>query len=201
MEVRKALSQISEIHEHLTRAELYRGYRSVPVALSGVLALLAAALQPVLVGTESPRGFVIYWVCVAIFGSVTAGGGIVRNYLREEDPRVRRKTRVVVGQLLPCLVAGIIATMAITPIGRPGIVFLPGLWAMLYSLGIFASRPYLSRIIGWVALFYLISGTTLLLMAPQGGTLSPWGLGLVFGLGQIFGAIVLYWNLERNQSA
>ena len=43
MEIQKALHQISEIHGHLAKSHVYRGYRAVPVALSGVLALVAAA--------------------------------------------------------------------------------------------------------------------------------------------------------------
>ena len=45
MEIHRALSQISEIHEHLTKGEVFRDYRSLPTALSGALALFAAALQ------------------------------------------------------------------------------------------------------------------------------------------------------------
>ena len=76
--------------------------------------------------------------------------------------------------------------------------YLPGLWAVLFSLGVFASRPYLPRIIGWVALYYLVAGTVLLAMAADSTSLSPWGMGLTFGLGQIASGIVLYWNLERK---
>src|SRR3972149_2140891 len=53
MEYAKALDQISEIHQHLARTEIYRGYRSVPVALSGAVGVLAAvgpALVPLLPG-------------------------------------------------------------------------------------------------------------------------------------------------------
>ena len=200
MEVHKALDQISEIHEHLARSEVYRGYRSIPVALSGVLAFGAAALQPRLVGVEPTSSFVVFWVCVAVIGSLVAGGGIIYNYFLEENPLARRKTRTVVGQLLPCVVSGVVITAALTWIAHGGIAFLPGLWAILYSLGIFASRPYLPRIIGWVALFYFVAGAKLLLMAGEGTSLSPWGMGLTFGIGQIFGAAVLYWNLERKNN-
>ena len=38
----RALAQIEAIHDQLARAEIYRGWRSVPVALSGVFGLAAA---------------------------------------------------------------------------------------------------------------------------------------------------------------
>jgi hypothetical protein len=190
------------------------------VALSGVLALVAAGLQTRLAGDESPQDFVLYWMAVGMISSATAAGGIAYNYLREKSHFARRRTRATVGQLLPCLVVGFgVAAL----LGRPGsdsIAYIPGLWAVLFSLGIFASRPYLPRITGWVALYYLAAGIVLLAMAQERTSLllwgrhvtvgfsqtaaghpkslSPWGMGLTFGFGQILAGIVLYWDLERN---
>jgi len=200
MEIHKALNQISEIHEHLSRSEVYRGYRSVPIALSGILALAAAAAQPRFGGFSTPEGFLYYWMAVGVVASLLAGGGIIYNYAKEKNPRVRRITRTVVGQLFPCLIAGVAICAPLLTMEDKGVFiqFLPGLWAILFSVGVFASRPYLPRMIGWVALFYLIAGTILLFLAPTGKSLSPWGMGLTFGFGQIFGAVILYWNLERR---
>ncbi len=198
MEIEKALNQISEIHGHLARTDVYRGYRAVPVALSGVLALVAAAVQTRLSGSESPHSFVIYWVVVAVLSAIVAGGGIVCGYVRQQSPFARRRTRTAVGQLLPCLVAGAAVTVLVVRLEDGFIAYLPGLWAVLFSLGVFASRPYLPRIIGWVPLYYLAAGIALLAMAGDGRSLSPWGMGLTFGFGQIVSGIVLYWNLERK---
>ena len=46
MELREALDQIAEIREHIARTEVFRGYRSLTVAFSGLLAISAAAIQP-----------------------------------------------------------------------------------------------------------------------------------------------------------
>ena len=45
MELRDALTQISEIRHQMARTEVFRGYRALPVAFSGVLAVLAALAQ------------------------------------------------------------------------------------------------------------------------------------------------------------
>ena len=47
MELREALTQITEIRLQLARTEVFRGYRAMPVAFSGVVALLAALIQAV----------------------------------------------------------------------------------------------------------------------------------------------------------
>ena len=46
VDVTRALDQIAEIHQQIAKGEVYRGYRSLPVALSGLIGLIAAWLQP-----------------------------------------------------------------------------------------------------------------------------------------------------------
>src|SRR5262249_57126660 len=45
MELRDALTQIAEIRQQVARTELFRGYRALPVAFSGLAAFAAAAAQ------------------------------------------------------------------------------------------------------------------------------------------------------------
>ena len=42
MELREALTQISEIRAQVARTEMFRGYRSLTVAFTGLLAFCAA---------------------------------------------------------------------------------------------------------------------------------------------------------------
>ena len=45
MQLRDALTQISEIREQIARNQVFRGFRALPTATAGVLALLAAFAQ------------------------------------------------------------------------------------------------------------------------------------------------------------
>jgi hypothetical protein len=200
MELERALHQISQIHEHLAKSEVYRGYRAVPIGLSGVVAMASAVVQRKVIPAGSVDGYLTYWVAVAFLGGIVAGGGIIYNYFFVYDSKNRKKSRTVVGQMLPSLLAGVIVTLLVAEVGREYIRILPGMWAILFSLGIFASRPYLPKNIGFVALFYLVAGTFLLMCAADGVPLSPWGMGLTFGIGQIAAAIVLYWDIERKEN-
>ena len=69
---------------------------------------------------------------------------------------------------------------------------LPGLWQVLFSLGIFASCRLLPRATFGVAVFYLASGLTCLALARGEAAFSPWAMGLPFGVGQLLAAAVLY---------
>lgn len=199
MEIDRALSQISEIHAHVARAEVCRDFKAVPVALAGALALLASLAQTRVIGPAPGVNFLFYWIAVAAVCAAVAGGGVLRDYVLQSNPLSRRRTRTVFGQLAPCLAAGVLVTLA--ALADPRLVpLLPGLWAIVYSLGVFAARPYLPRMIGFAALYYLAAGGALLAMAPRGLSLHPWGMGLAFGLGHILTGCILYWNLERGSN-
>jgi len=198
MEYVKALSQISEIHQHLARTEVYRGYRPVPVALSGIVGLAAAALQAPGLAARDPIGFVLFWTAIAGVAGLAGSSEIAFNYLFREDAFERRRTRAVIGQVAPSILAGAVITLTFTGLSAALVPLLPGLWAMMFGVAAFAARPYLPRATGWVALFYLAAGSWLLSHAG-GGASSPWAVGGTFGAGQLFAALVLYWNLERTE--
>jgi hypothetical protein len=95
------------------------------------------------------------------------------------------------------VLAGALITASFVHLSAALVPLLPGLWAICFGLGTFASRPYLPRASGVVALFYYAAGVVLLWMARGPEPLSPWWVGGTFGAGQLMAAVVLYWNLER----
>ena len=199
MDLARALDRIEEIHAQVAKGEVFRGYRPVPVAIAGAVGLLAGWLQPRLVPEEDAARFLGYWIAVA-FGNVAVNAAVIAaGYARCGDPFVRRHTRQVVGQFVPCLLAGAAVSLCL-PAGGAGFVrLLPGLWALLFGLGVFASRPYLARATGWVALFFVVAGAALLAFPPA--TLAALGLahGLVFGIGLLAAAVVLHLDVPREE--
>ena len=198
MEVSRALDQIAEIHQQMAKGEMYRGYRSLPLAASALMGLAAAWLQPVSLGPADPIGFVMYWIAIAAGAGFVGSSEIIYNYVVHESASGRRQTRNVVGQFLPSVVAGIAITACFTHLSEALVPLLPGLWAICFGIGTFASRPYLPRAAGWVALFYYVAGFTLLWISRGPEPLTGWWVGGVFGVGQLLGALVLWWNLERT---
>ncbi|MBY0514558.1 MAG: hypothetical protein K2P78_11680 [Gemmataceae bacterium] len=192
MRVRDALDQLDEIHAHLAKAEVYRGFRAPAVALTGVLGLVAALLQP----AGDPRGFVLYWVAVALAGGLLGGGTALFAYLFREDEFARRRTRNVLAQFVPCLAAGGLVTAGLAR-GSPEFVpLLPGLWAALFGLGLVSARPYLPRGVGRVGLLYVAAGG--LLLARPAADLPGWSVGGVFGIGHLITAWVLHAGAGRT---
>ena len=195
MELHRALAQVAAIQDQATRSEVYRGYRSIPVAISGVIGLAGAWLQPAGL-TADPVAFVIYWTAVALVAGCVGISEIAYNYVVHDDALARRRTRRVVGQILPSLLAGAIVTASFVRLSTALVPLLPGIWAICFGVGIFASRPFLVRASGWVALYFYAAGVALLWIARGPETLSAWEVGGTFGVGQLLTAAVLYRNLE-----
>lgn len=198
MGIQEAIEQLEEIHGHVSRSEVYRGYRSALLAALGLITFLAAFLQPYFVEPTSPLSFVYFWLGVAIVNFLIPLSHILFHYTVYEKGMERKKTVRTIIQFAPALLAGAFLTIAFCRLSEETVVLLPGLWAILFSMGIYSSKPFLPNAIHWMGAMFFMGGVILLGLVPAGQSLSPWGMGLVFGLGLLAGAFILYFNIERK---
>ena len=63
---------------------------------------------------------------------------------------------------------------------------------MLVGLGLFAAVRFLPRTVLLAAAFYLCAGAITLALASTARTISPWDMGLPFGLGQLALGVILH---------
>jgi len=69
---------------------------------------------------------------------------------------------------------------------------LPGLWAIFFSLGIFASSHSLPRQSFAAGLWYLLAGLANLALAQDERAFSPLAMGAPFAVGQVLIAAIVY---------
>jgi hypothetical protein len=200
MELREALVQIAEIRRHMAKSDVFRGYRSAPVAVSGLLALGAAAVQARFIPEpiqDIPQ-YLTLWIGAAAL-SMTAMAIEMAIRLNRTDQRGHWElTRLAVEQFLPCIIAGGLVTVALVRGMPEQVALLPGLWQILFALGIFASARLLPKPLFAVGAFYLCSGIVVLIWARDAYSLEPWCMGVPFVVGQVAAAVILYWTLERR---
>jgi hypothetical protein len=113
----------------------------------------------------------------------------------------RQMTLLAVEQFIPCLVAGAMVTAVMVRFAPAQAWMLCGLWPILFSLGIFASRRLLPPAIFWAGVFYMLVGVANLALAQGAAAFSPWTMGVAFGVGQALVAGILYWKLERRDGS
>lgn len=202
MELQEALLQISAIRHQMARSEQFRGYRAAPVAFSGGLAFAAGAVQAALIARpmEQLNRFLTLWIGVAAVSQLICLGDIWRRYRNSSGLLHQEATHLALGQFCPCLVAGALVTWVVARSIPQAIGMLPGLWAILFSLGLFASWRLLPRAMFGAACYYLGAGLYALSLAGTEHALSPWMMPFLFGIGQLLTAAVLLLS-ERKPSA
>jgi hypothetical protein len=203
MELRDALTQITEIRLQLARTEVFRGYRAMPVAFSGGVALLAALIQTATIA-DPVAGIGAYlglWIGAAVVSALAAGLEMMIRARNAASTMTRELTWLALEQFCPCLIGGALVTVVLLRAAPESLWMLPGLWQIFYSLGIFASCRLLPRPTFWVAVFYLGTGLAVLALPHGDHSLSPWAMGVPFGVGQWLAAAVLYCTLERDHAS
>jgi hypothetical protein len=94
-------------------------------------------------------------------------------------------------QFLPAVIVSIFLTVVMIRVAPHDGWMLPGLWQIMFSLGVFASCRFLPRQMVGVAVWYLVCGLSSIVLQSDHKSVSPWIMGVPFGLGQLGVAGVL----------
>src|SRR5688572_9398980 len=179
MELDEALSQISQIRRTMANASVFRGYRSATAAFSALVAVAASAAQALWV--EHPhwdtRGYLTVWLAAALICVGAAAAEMISRCVRSQSALQKEMA-----------------------LAAAEIWLLPGLWAILFSLGVFASRRVLPKPIAIVGGYYLLAGLLCIAITDNRSAFSPWTMGLIFAPGQLLAAAILWWTLERKRT-
>jgi ABC-type cobalamin transport system permease subunit len=79
-----------------------------------------------------------------------------------------------------------------------GLWMLPGVWQVIFSLGVFSSCRFLPRPIIAAGLWYLLTGLVCIALADN-RALSPWAMGIPYGAGQLLVAAILFFNSREGE--
>ena len=203
MQLHEALRQISDIRRHMAKSEVFRGYRSITVGFSGVVGLVAAGSQSRWIAPpESELGnYLCLWISIALVSVIVAGAELCWRARCAGIGLAREMTLLAVEQFMPCVIVGALLTFCIYRNAPQVAWMLPGLWSLVFGLGVFASYRLLPRQVFWVGLYFVVCGCACLIWGQGDNVLSPWQMGISFGGGQLLGAAILYWNLERTNDS
>ena len=203
IELRDALSQISEIRSQMAQTQTFRGYRAAPAALSSLVAIGTALVQRWWVPQPARdlSSYLVLWIGAAVISVALFAAEMTFRLTRHGLTLQRQMTLLAIEQFIPCLVAGAMLTAVMVRFAPEQAWMLCGLWPMLFSLGVFASRRLLPPAIFWVGVFYMLAGAANLALARDKFQFSPWSMGIAFGAGQALVAAILYWKLERRNGS
>jgi hypothetical protein len=197
-ELRQALADISAIRSQVAQGMQFRGYGPLSIAASGILAIVVAAAQVhwAPASEHDLRQFLEIWISTATLAVLTSGLDTLFRVRRVHSGLALEMIQSAVEQFLPCVVVGLLLTVVLMRTAPQDSWMLPGLWAVVFSLGIFASCRFLPRKMFAVGAWYLAAGLASLLVAANHHALLPWAMGISFGVGQLLVAAVLRFGFE-----
>jgi hypothetical protein len=192
-DLHRALADITAIRGQIARGTEFRGYGPAALIVTAVLALSAAAAQAHWIGNplRAIGAYLALWIVTATLCVVVVGIETVRRTRRMHDGLADDMLRAAVESFMPAAVAGVPLTLVLLHAAADELWMLPGLWQILFSLGVFASCRSLPRPMITVALWYLATGLGCLALANGSDALSPWAMGLPFFGGQLLAAVLL----------
>jgi hypothetical protein len=198
-DLHKAIGDISSIRRQVARSTEFRGYGPMTLAATGFSAVLAAAAQAVWV-PDPANHIALYmaiWLSTAIVSAALIGTEMFARTRRIHSGLADEMIRMAVEQFLPSAGAGGLLTFVLLRYVPTAGWMLPGMWQIIYSLGVLSSTRFLPRLMIAPGSWYLLTGLISISLAGN-RALSPWTMGIAFGFGQLLMAAVLLFHASEE---
>src|SRR6266498_5561551 len=192
-DLNKALGDISSIRRQMARSTEFRGYGPMTLATTGATAIAAAGVQAFWLPEPSKNipAYLAIWISTAALSAALIGTEMHARTRRIHSGMADEMIRMAVEQFLPSAGVGALMIIVLVRYAPAALWMLPGLWQVIFSLGVFSSCRFLPRPMVMAGAWYLVTG---LACISVGGNraLSPWAMGVPYGLGQLLVATILF---------
>ena len=179
----RAMDNLRFIRETMERAGSFTAVSGWGSILTGVTALIAAAIASTVEGTNAWVGV---WTGEAILALAIGAWAVVQKARAAGLPLLSEPGRKVALSLSPPVLAGGVLTLVLFQAGL--LSALPGMWMLLFGVGIVAAGSYSVRIVPVMGLsFMLLGAVSFLLPAAWANELMALGFG---GLHILFGLLI-----------
>jgi len=198
----EALADITAIRSQMARGTEFHGYGPMTVAATGMLAVLAAGIQALLLPDPAADVFtyLVLWVVTAAVSAIMIGVEMVARTQRIHSGLADEMIHSAAEQFIPAGVAGALISFVLFHFAPQSLWMLPGLWQIMFSLGIFAACHSLPTPMRAGGAWYLVAGLASLALASEERALSPWAMALPFGIGQFLIATMLYCCVGKSDA-
>ncbi|HEV2619445.1 MAG TPA: hypothetical protein VGU23_05845 [Acidobacteriaceae bacterium] len=159
-ELNRALIEIQSIRRQVARTTEFRGYGPATLFATCTVALLTGAAQAHWISAPAshPVQYIALWLVSGIFCAALIGTEMFRRANRLHSGMADEMIHMAVAQFLPAAIAGAILPFILIRATQSVIWMLPGLWQIIFSLGVFASRNSLPRPMLLVGAWFLMTG-------------------------------------------
>ncbi len=201
-DIHKALGDISSMRRQIARTTEFRGFGPATLAATSVLSVLGAGAQALWVPdpTKHIAAYLGIWIWTAVAAAVLIGTQMHTRTRRVHSALADEMIRMAVEQFLPSASAGVLITIVLVRWVPSAVWLLPGMWQVVFSLGVFSSCRFLPRPMVAAGAWYLLTGLVCIAYGDS-RALSPWAMGVPYGVGQLLVAGILLWTTQEGADA
>lgn len=198
-DIERAISEISDIRSRLAASTRFRGYAPEAVAMIGLASLAVIVAQmawPETLAASSAQ-IALVWGLVLVASGLTVHGEAVSRSRLEHGGMARAMLRASLRSALPIAFAGTVLGFCVLAFAPQAAWLLPGTWQMLVGVVAFSSYATMPRGIVWPAIWFLLSGGLVTILAGISGDITPFMAGGPF----VPGHLAIAWLLYRQGEA
>ena len=192
-ELHQALTDIQDIRRKVAETTQFHGYGPLTLCATAVTALFAGLLQAHLVPDPAahPAHYVALWLGIGVFCAALIGTQMLTRANRLHSGMADEMIHLAVAQFLPSAVAGLVLPVVLLHAAPGSIWMVPGLWQILFSLGVFASCRSLPKPMFVAGAWFLLSGFACLLLGDH-RALAPVAMAMPYAAGMALVAAIHY---------
>jgi hypothetical protein len=159
-ELNRALVEIRSIRRQVARTTEFRGYGPTTLFATAILAGLSGTAQAFWISHPASRPFhyIALWLTTGILCAALIATQMLTRASRLHSGMANEMIRMAVAQFLPAAVAGVVLPFILMRAAPNVVWMLPGLWQIIFSLGVFASCQCLPRPMLLVGVWFLVTG-------------------------------------------
>ncbi len=192
-DLNRALTDIRNIRRQVAQTTEFQGYGPFTLTATAFVALLAGAAQSRWISAPAthPITYVAIWLTTGIFCASLIATQMFTRASRLHVGIADEMIRMAVTQFLPAGIAGIILPFVLLNVTYSAFWILPGLWQIIFSLGVFASCHCLPRSMLLVGAWFLITGFLCLTLGDT-RALAPAMMSCPYAVGMALVAAIHY---------
>ncbi len=156
----RALVDIRSIRQRVAETSQFYGYGPLTLSSTAAFALLAGVVQARWIPEPGlhPGQYVGLWLTVACVSAALIATQMMTRANRLHSGMADEMVRLAVLQFLPAGIAGAVLPLLLLQVSHGVFWMLPGLWQIIFSLGVFASCRCMPRLMYLVGCWFLLTG-------------------------------------------
>ena len=197
-DLNRALVDIRNIRRQVAQTTEFRGYGPATLSATAVVALLAGAAQASWLpdAAARPAHYVALWLTVGLVCAGLIATQMLTRASRLHSGMADEMVRMAVAQFLPAAVAGALLPFVLLHAAQGAFWMLPGLWQIVFGLGVFASCRSLPRPMLFVGAWFLVTGFVCIRLGVI-RALAPASMAYPYAVGMGLVAAIHYFSARK----